>query len=39
MCLVVAAASWLRGEKFVYQDVVPGEVASPAESVTEGVGA
>jgi hypothetical protein len=39
MCLVAAAASWLRGEKFVYQGVVPGEAASPAESVAEGVGA
>src|SRR2546428_13864059 len=39
MCLVAAAVSWLRGGKFVHQDVVPGEVASPAESVPQGVGA
>jgi EmrB/QacA subfamily drug resistance transporter len=38
MCLVAAAASWLRGGRVVYQDMVQG-AATPAESVREGVGA
>jgi hypothetical protein len=39
MCLVAAAASWMRGGKFVYPAVVPGETAVPAESVSQEVGA
>jgi hypothetical protein len=39
MCLVAAAASWLRGGKVVYQDMAPQEAATPASSVREGVGA
>jgi MFS family permease len=39
MCLVAAAASWLRGGNVVYQDMVPEEAAAAGESVREGVGA
>ncbi|HEY2666016.1 MAG TPA: MFS transporter [Actinomycetota bacterium] len=39
MCLVAAAASWMRGGKFVYPAVVPGDTVVPAESVSQEVGA
>jgi hypothetical protein len=39
MCVVAAAASWLRGGRYVYQDMVAEEAAAAGESIREGVGA